>query len=155
MNNSEFVCSCIYRICEVSFSIVAWPSLNFCAENSSTRNSWALFFFSSHGCFLSEFCVELFPLLLILLVVLLALVETQYIREGRPPIPIFEHTLDLEVFRIYCWEIPLDVLVSRVRSDFVWSSKWSLFPSRCDFPTIAFSSNLKNIATQKHCIKFP
>ena len=41
---------------------VSWPSLNFCTENSSTRNSWALFFFPSHGYFLSEFFEELFPL---------------------------------------------------------------------------------------------
>ena len=29
--------------CEVSLCIVSWLSLNFCAENSSTRSSWALF----------------------------------------------------------------------------------------------------------------
>ena len=39
----EFTCSCISCICEVSLCIVSWLSLNFCAENLSTRNSCALF----------------------------------------------------------------------------------------------------------------
>ena len=47
----------------------------------------------------------------------LVLFETQCIRDGRPQIPIFEHKLVAEVLRYNCQEIPLDVLVSQVRSD--------------------------------------
>ena len=38
----------------------------------------------------------------IILVGVIVLVEIQYIRDGRPPIPIFEHKLDVEAHRYNC-----------------------------------------------------
>ena len=39
----QFTLSCNSCICEASLCIVSWSFLTFCTENSSTRNSWALF----------------------------------------------------------------------------------------------------------------
>ena len=58
-----------------------------------------------------------FPSSMILLAGEIVLFETQYIRDGRPQIPIIGHKLDAEVLRYNGQEIPLDVFVSQVRSD--------------------------------------
>ena len=50
-------------------------------------------FLPSRVCFVSEFLETLFPSQIILLVDGLDLVEIQYIRVVRPPIPIIEHKL--------------------------------------------------------------
>ena len=60
----------------------------------------------------------------------LALFEILHIRDGRPPIPI-----------VCCWHSPMHQLREStfcscfIKSDLVWKSKWSLFPSRTDFET--------------------
>ena len=59
-----------------------------------------------------------------------------------PPIPIFEHKLVAEAHRYNCWEIPLDVLASKVQTLLDWANE-SLFLSRSDVPTFAESANQK------------
>ena len=46
--------------------------------------------------FESEYLKEIFPSEIIVLVVEIVLIEIQYIRDGRPPNPIFEHELVAE-----------------------------------------------------------
>ena len=52
--------------------------------------------------FVFEFLGEVFPSEIILLVDELVLVEIQYIRDGRRPIPIFEHKLVAGAHRYSC-----------------------------------------------------
>ena len=100
----------------MSFYIVSWLSLNFCTENSSTHNSWALFI-SPITCILliwvsrSDFSSIDDPLL----VVVLALFEIAHIRDGRHAIPTAEHKLVTEAHEYKCQENTLCAPASWVK----------------------------------------
>ena len=91
--------SSISCICEVSLCIA--PSLSLCSVQRIRRLVILELssFLQSRVYFVSEFLEALFPSKIILLGCEIVLFEIQNIRDGRPPITIFEHKLVAEIHR--------------------------------------------------------